>query len=156
MKVLIFSDSHGKAENMFRAVSLHPDAEYIVHLGDGSGDSSFFDSRATYIAVRGNNDMFSLYPEVTTEKFDGVLTLITHGHRFFVKESLSAYEVYAREKGVNVALFGHTHRRFLQYRDGLYLFNPGSISRYEDGACSYGIMNVKNGSVLLSHGMITY
>lgn len=49
MKVLIFSDSHGKAENMLRAVSLHPDAEYIVHLGDGSGDSSFFDSCAVYM-----------------------------------------------------------------------------------------------------------
>ena len=156
MKVLIFSDSHGKAENMLRAASMHPDAEYIVHLGDGSGDSSFFDSRAVYIAVRGNCDMFSQYPEVALEKFDGALTLITHGHRFFVKEGTSVYETYAREKGVKVALFGHTHKRFLLYRDGLYLFNPGSISKYEDGGYSYGIMNVKNGSVLLSHGSITY
>lgn len=153
MKVLIFSDSHGKGENIRRAVSLHPDAEYVVHLGDGADDVSFFE-KAVYIAVRGNCDMFSSYPTELIESFDGAKTLISHGHRYFVKEGVSVYEKYAREKGVTVALFGHTHNRFLQYRDGIYFFNPGSISKYEGGGYSYGIMNVKNGAVLLSHGYI--
>ena len=155
VKILIFSDSHGKSENIIKAASLHPDAEYIVHLGDGAHDVTHFE-KAVYIAVRGNCDMFSPYPFELIEKFDTVPVLISHGNRYFVKEGTSAYEAYAREKGVKVALFGHTHRKFLLYRDGLYLFNPGSISKYDDGGCSYGIMNVKNGSVLLSHGRISY
>lgn len=153
LKVLIFSDSHGKSDNIRKAVSYHPDAEYIIHLGDGADDMTLFD-KAVYIAVRGNCDTFSSYPAELIEKFDGVLTLISHGNRYFVKEGTSVYEKYAGEKGVKVALFGHTHTRFSQYRDGLYLFNPGSISKYSTGGYSYGIMNVKDGSVLLSHGYI--
>ena len=149
VKILIFSDSHGKSENIIKAASLHPDAEYIVHLGDGADDVTHFE-KAVYIAVRGNCDMFSSYPFELIEKFDTVPVLISHGNRYFVKEGTSAYEAYAREKGVKVALFGHTHRKFLLYRDGLYLFNPGSIGDY---SASFGCLEISDrGEVVLSHG----
>ena len=38
MKILVFSDSHGKYNNMQKAVNMHTDAKYLLHLGDGIAD----------------------------------------------------------------------------------------------------------------------
>ena len=38
MKILIFSDSHGRSANMLKAIEYHPDAETLLHLGDGTDD----------------------------------------------------------------------------------------------------------------------
>ena len=79
-----------------------------------------------------------------------------------VKGTLSALAAAARERGADIALFGHTHLRLERYlppeRDGerpLWLFNPGSISRPREGRPSYGIIDILRDDerldVLLSH-----
>ena len=34
MKALVFSDSHGRTENLVKAMDRHPDFQAIFHLGD--------------------------------------------------------------------------------------------------------------------------
>jgi hypothetical protein len=51
-----------------------------------------------------------------------------------VKTGYLTLELAAREKGVDMALFGHTHRVFYDLHNGVALFNPGSI-----GAPGYDI-----------------
>jgi putative phosphoesterase len=51
-----------------------------------------------------------------------------------VKTGYLPLELAAREKGVDLALFGHTHRVFYDLHNGVALFNPGSI-----GAPGYDI-----------------
>ena len=127
MKVLIFSDSHGNIRYMQRAIDIHCDCDYVVHLGDGASDADYLviPKNAVYIGVRGNCDVYSDAPAELTESFGKVKKLLCHGHNYFVKSSLAAYEVHAIALGVSVALYGHTHERYLEYRNGIgcsYLF----------------------------------
>ena len=54
MKILVFSDSHGKYDNMQKAVNLHPDAKYILHLGDGISDLEHINTDKKIHKVNGN------------------------------------------------------------------------------------------------------
>ena len=50
-------------------------------------------------------------------------------------------ELAAREAGVQVAAFGHTHVAYCQEADGLWMLNPGSIGY----GGSYGVILIENG-----------
>lgn len=161
MKILIFSDSHGFDRNMKKAISLHPDAEVIVHLGDGVSEFEALrlaDPGRAYVPVRGNCDLFlSGEPKETTLDLDGVRLFLTHG----AGDSVVSLSEKARAKNADAALFGHTHCRFDSYiRDegeekGVHLFNPGSISRPRDGVIpSFGILSIRNKQMLFSHGNV--
>ena len=58
---------------------------------------------------------------------------------------------FARKKGLDILIYGHTHvplEKTVPNGDSyVYLFNPGSL---KDG--SFGLIQVKNGRVLMSHG----
>ena len=58
MKLIVFSDSHGRTAMMKRAAEAHfddPDTAGIVHLGDGYEDLSLIDTRGLPVwRVRGN------------------------------------------------------------------------------------------------------
>ena len=45
MKALIFSDSHGRTENLVKAMDRYPDFQAIFHLGDVGNDEAYL--RAT-------------------------------------------------------------------------------------------------------------
>ena len=145
---------------MNRALSLHPDAEVVFFLGDGLYDADALramDSRPRmWIAVKGNCDFHRLFDgrearrieEITLEKRK---ILLTHGDAFGVKGSLSSLESFARERGADIVLFGHTHipcERYVNEDRPMYFFNPGSIS---SGEYSYGILTLGE-CVLFSHG----
>lgn len=49
-----------------------------------------------------------------------------------------------RARGVDVVIFGHTHRPFVEIGDDLIVLNPGSISypRQDGKECTYIIMEI--------------
>lgn len=59
-------------------------------------------------------------------ELEGVKILLCHGHRYHVKSTLLPLYLAARENGVRLALFGHTHTALLEEKDGITLLNPGS------------------------------
>ena len=88
-----------------------------------------------------------------------------HGHRQFVNVGHQNLIYSAIEQNADIALYGHTHCKFNKYipsdelafncNKGLYIFNPGSISRPRDGIYpSYGIIEIQENGILLSHGNI--
>ena len=70
--------------------------------------------------------------------------LITHGHYYYV--SLDTQELYrqALSRGVDIAMFGHTHRPYLESDGEVTLLNPGSLSypRQEGRRPSYIVMEL--------------
>lgn len=165
-RLTVFSDSHGSSGALREAIELHRrDTDCFIFLGDGCREAVplLEDCGKAYQAVPGNCDMFvGGMPESLTLDLGAARIFICHGHRYEVKGSLSALAAAARERGADIALFGHTHLRLERYlppeRDGerpLWLFNPGSISRPREGRPSYGIIDIlRDGErldVLLSH-----
>ena len=69
--------------------------------------------------------------------------LLWHGHTDDVNRGLLNIELSAREKEVELALFGHTHKVFYDWTNGVRLFNPGSIGSpgYQIPP-SYGILTI--------------
>lgn len=147
MQILIFSDSHGDKRRLREALLRHPAATVVCHLGDGVRDmeqvAQEFPDR-TVFAVCGNCDPAIDLPFSRLEIFGDKRVFLTHGHLFHVKGGTGAYRTAMQERGVDVALFGHTHRPFCEYADGLYLFNPGSLRD-----ANYGLADFSDAGILL-------
>lgn len=151
MKILVFSDSHGRTLDMYGLIeSEQPDA--VIHLGDHYEDAC--DLRRSYpnltvYAVRGNNDFDPDAPLFSVIAPAGVRMYLTHGHRERAAW-LQSGNVAARaaEEGCTIALYGHTHLRYDRTEGGVRVMNPGSISLPRDGRASCLMLDVQNGALV--------
>lgn len=84
MKALIFSDSHGRTENLVKAMDRYPDFQAIFHLGDVGNDEAYIRSLTPYpvYMVRGNCDFSSSLKESMVIEFGGKRIAMCHGHRY--------------------------------------------------------------------------
>ena len=168
MRFIIFSDSHGATDNMRRALERNRGTglDGMIFLGDGIRGAKALaaETGLPLYAVAGNCDSgVNVTDNSTYEQlleFDGVKILIVHGHKYMVKLTGDVLNARAREVGADVVLYGHTHRKndnYLPAEDGkkpLRVFNPGSIGLPPDGVNSFGLLEIKDGMIYLSHGEI--
>lgn len=147
MRLLILSDSHGDAASCMLALRLHPEAEAVIHLGDGEDDLngfSFLLKDKILIQVRGNNAWGSLLPEKKIVQLGGKRIYVCHGHNEKVKMTTELLIQSAIKENCEIALFGHTHRQESIYLPNpLYLFNPGSIRAGE-----YGMIDIIGNQII--------
>lgn len=142
MRILVASDTHGDAASLRRAILAQPQAEVVIHLGDGENDveqvkRSFPDRM--FLQVRGNCDWASQLPAAGEYEAGGVKIFYTHGHAYGVKSGDYNIISAARERKARILLFGHTHLAREDYEDGLYIMNPGRLSGWEP---SYGTIDI--------------
>lgn len=130
MKALIVSDSHGRTSYLEWVIDRVGPIDALIHLGDFEGQEDYIRALVdcdTYI-ISGNNDYFS---DVDREK---VITLgnrrifLTHGHRYSVYSGTDRLLETAHTEGYDIVMYGHTHIPSVEYREGVYIVNPGSIS----------------------------
>lgn len=152
MKIIVMSDSHGNYRAIENIVENYY-ADLYIHLGDGESELNkivvkYPDKK--FIHVAGNCDFASLSDrEILFSPDDVNCIFAVHGHYHGVKSSVEILKEMARDKGANIALYGHTHCRFLEYDDGLYIMNPGSVSCPRDGnPPSFGIIELTNKGIL--------
>ena len=64
MKILIVSDTHGRDENLEKAVYREEPFDYLIHCGDVEGREIFIEALVDCpcCIVSGNNDFFSDLP----------------------------------------------------------------------------------------------
>lgn len=157
MTIIVFSDLHGREPFMRAILDKHRHADYVFFLGDGisSAESLMREyEKPCFVGVKGNCDFLSDAPADMTLDIEGKRFFLHHGHTSGVKHGMGGAIAAARLHSADICLFGHTHEPYLSYEqaDGyppLYLFNPGSIA-----AGSYGVIEVRGGEALLSHGKI--
>ena len=117
-KILVISDVHGRLRDL-RWVLNNETADAMFYLGDG-----LYDLNAALemckppipypiYRVAGNCDVNYSEPSEGLAPFGGVLFFYTHGHHYGVKMGSERLAESAGERGADVALFGHTHRREL-------------------------------------------
>lgn len=157
MKILIASDIHGSAYWCGRLCEEiekeNPDK--VILLGDLLYHGPRNDLPRDYapkkvipmlsalaekiIAVRGNCEAevdqmvleFPVMAEYTTLALEnGKLLFATHGHHFDPEHlpPIPAGSAFA---------FGHVHVKHLEWKDGILILNPGSVSIPKDGTHSY-------------------
>ena len=150
-KILIVSDTHRKNENYFTLLKRLGPLHMVIHCGDAEG-SEYALSQATINQaadcqlqiVPGNNDFFSALPRELELTIGRYRVWVTHGHTYYVSMGPERIMQEARERGMDVVMFGHTHRPFLDRKPDLVALNPGSIAypRQDGHRPSYGIMEL--------------
>lgn len=143
--VLVVSDSHGDVENMCRAVELTRPA-LLLHLGDGWRDAEALARRFPDLPmerVPGNCDFRADERAERIVEIEGRRVMLCHGHTLGVKTDLGMFLRAALEYGADAALFGHTHKPFVDIRRGVVLLNPGSIGNRVRP--TYGTLTIADG-----------
>lgn len=146
MKILIVSDTHRRNENLLKLLDRIKPIDLIVHCGDaeGSEDEIYRAAGCPLLAVLGNNDFFSDLPKEREVMIGDYKVWILHGHNYYVTAGNETLKREARGKGVDIVMYGHTHRPVVDAEDDLITLNPGSISypRQEGHRPSYIIMDI--------------
>jgi putative phosphoesterase len=142
LRILVVSDTHRDRAALRRAILAQPSAEVVIHLGDGAEEAE--DMKVSFpekmfCLVRGNCDWGSTLPPEGLVQLAGKRIFYTHGYTYHVKYGFYEAVSAARGNKADVLLFGHTHEPVTEYRDGLYLMNPGSLN----GSCgTYGTLDI--------------
>lgn len=126
--IAVISDSHGSLRNLslFRSRIGQPDA--LWHLGDCAEDAPLLAQRMNcgYVSVRGNCDPFSDAPLKQIIDWHHRRFLLLHGHTVSGRLNLL---YLAKEQRCDAILFGHSHVPSAECVDGIWMINPGSLSR---------------------------
>jgi len=148
MKILVVSDTHRKDDNLKRVLSEECPLDMLIHLGDAEGSEHFIpdwvNPECRMEMVLGNNDFFSRLDREREIDIAGHKAFITHGHYYGVSMGPEGLVDEAKSRGCDIAMYGHTHRPFLDMIDGVTVLNPGSLSypRQEGRRPSYMIIHV--------------
>ncbi len=150
MRAVVISDSHGDSASVNMVLERHRSADLFIFLGDGERDFFLKENMRTienkrFIAVRGNCDFGSDLPEEETVLLGGKKIYCLHGHTKTVKRGFELLESAAESLNADIAVYGHTHLKRVEYVNGIYYMCPGSV---RDG--SYGIIDIdeKTGTAL--------
>ena len=148
MKILVVSDTHRKDDHLKLVLSEECPLDMLIHLGDAEGSEHFIpdwvNPECRMEMVLGNNDFFSRLDREREIDIAGHKAFITHGHYYGVSMGPEGLVDEAKSRGCDIAMYGHTHRPFLDVIDGVTVLNPGSLSypRQEGRRPSYMIIHV--------------
>ncbi len=118
MRLAILSDTHGLLRP--QVVEYLKTADAILHGGDINKPAIVeqLQQFAPLYIVRGNND------KEWAEDIPHDLTVTLEGVTFFLVHNKK--EVPADLSGVDVVVFGHSHKYVQEEKDGILWLNPGS------------------------------
>lgn len=125
MRILVTSDIHGASELLGLVRKIE---KYDIHIDAGDSNLSLTDlSVRQIISVKGNTDFFTNLPPMRILENELGKILITHGHNYHVKMSLTNLFEAGKHQQANYVVYGHTHEQRLDIKENIYYLNPGSL-----------------------------
>ena len=149
-RIAILSDTHGLLRP--EVVARLKEADVILHAGD-INTQAIVDQLGSYapiFIVRGNNDKewAADLPHSLTCTVEGVRLFMVHNKK----------DVPRDLDGVDVVVYGHSHRYAQEEREGVLWLNPGSCGRRRfDQEITFTVMEAEDGryrveKVAIPHG----
>lgn len=146
MKVLIVSDSHRHNKNIEKVLEKVKPIDMMIHCGDAEGAEDYLREIAEcpLFIVSGNNDFFSQLNREMIFDIDKYKVFLTHGHYYYVSMGIEKLVEEAKQRNVDIVMYGHTHRPVIDIRDDIVVLNPGSISypRQDGKVPTYIVMEI--------------
>ena len=151
MKILIVSDTHRRNDNYIKVLERVAPVDMVIHCGDIEG-SEYLIAQSAGCPVQmvvGNNDFFSDLPREKEFMIGKYKVWLTHGHNYFVSMGNANIKREARMRGVDIVMYGHTHKPVVDRKSGVIAVNPGSLSypRQEGRRPSYIVMEAEDEEV---------
>ncbi|HTO71417.1 MAG TPA: YfcE family phosphodiesterase [Myxococcota bacterium] len=151
MRVGVISDTHDNARNVARIVEVLRGArvERVIHTGDITRPATLellAELAVPVFGVFGNNDTErdALSGVAARHGFalaDPPLHLHWAGRHVTVVHDRAAHPELA-DGGRDVLLHGHDHRRSLERRNGVLIFNPGECAGWLEGRNAVGVLDL--------------
>jgi len=125
VRIGVISDTHGLFDESIS--SIFDGVDVIIHAGDIGKLEVIkrLQTIAPVLAVNGNNDDFSEFPDERLEVLGGRRVMIRHifGELHQLKDRDKKLIEQIRPE---ILVFGHSHRPYQHMLDTTMLFNPGS------------------------------
>lgn len=130
MKILIISDTHRDCSSLERVLPRLGKLDQVLHLGDFEGDDDYIRGLVScpVAFVSGNCDLFSREPSERVLELAGHRILMTHGHKWRVRNGVTNLLYHAEEEDADIVLYGHLHVPHVSLEDGIWVMSPGSIA----------------------------
>ena len=146
MKILIVSDTHRRNDNYIKVLERVAPVDMVIHCGDIEG-SEYLIAQSAGCPVQmvvGNNDFFSDLPREKEFMIGKYKVWLTHGHNDLVSMGNANIKREARMRGVDIVMYGHTHKPVVDREGDLTAVNPGSLTypRQEGRKPSFVIMDL--------------
>ncbi len=151
MKILIVSDTHRRDGNLQEVIERTAPFDMLIHLGDAEGSEDRIaawcreqNADCEVHMLLGNNDFFSSLEREEEIMIGNYKAFLCHGHFYSVSVGYERLVDEARDRGAQIAMFGHTHKPCLDMRKGITVLNPGSLSfpRQDGRRPSYMLMEI--------------
>ena len=146
MRVLIISDTHRQNSNYMSVLEKVKPIDLVVHCGDSEGSEYLICESAgcPVEIVTGNNDFFSELPREKEFQIGDYKVWLTHGHNYYVSMGSEVIKKEAIARGVDIVMYGHTHKPVVDIEKDIIVINPGSLTypRQEGRKPSYIIMEL--------------
>ena len=152
MQILVISDLHRRRSYFEKVLEKYPNINTVFFLGDGvdaAEEISSFYPQKNFHLLAGNCDFLSRYPSSGFFNLNGVKILATHGHTYGVKGGTERLFTVAKNEGVSLALYGHTHVQREEYRDGVHIVCPGALDNYAEKP-GYAIIDVTEKGIVVN------
>lgn len=121
MIVGVISDTHDLLRQ--EVINNLKNCEIILHAGDVCNQTILerLQQIAPTIVVRGNNDkkLPENIPKVVSGELEGIRYTMVHDKRDIPKDT----------QGVDLIIFGHSHKYYEECLKGVYYLNPGSCGK---------------------------
>lgn len=146
MRILIISDTHRRIDHFQDLIERMKPIDLLVHCGDAEMEADFFE----YLAgcpvemISGNNDFFLDLPREKEFYIGDYKVWLTHGHNYYVSMGNEILKEEAASRGVDIVIYGHTHKPVIDRKSAVTAINPGSLSypRQEGRKPSYIMMEL--------------
>lgn len=117
----VISDTHGLLRDEVK--SRLGGCDRIIHAGDIGTPSVLTElgQIAEVVAVRGNVDTGPWTRELKKEEFVDV-----DGHRICVVHDIGTLSLDPAIAGIDVVIYGHSHKPAVDWKGGILYLNPGS------------------------------
>ncbi|OOE10798.1 metallophosphoesterase family protein [Fictibacillus arsenicus] len=164
-KILIIADTHMPKKGISlpeQLISvLKKGVDLIIHAGDWS-EKSVYEELSLYApvyGVRGNvekDEWAKQLPDKEVLQAEQIKIAIVHGHLGKGRTTPDrAYQSCMKDKP-DVIIFGHSHIPFMEKRDEITIFNPGSpTDKRRQKKFSYGILTTTSNDFELKHYYFT-
>ncbi|HAQ42278.1 MAG TPA: metallophosphoesterase [Clostridiales bacterium] len=152
MRILVISDSHNYVlDSQLERIKEFGSFDMLIHCGDKYKDAEKFADKLNInkiYRVPGNCDFdVSEKKLMLTEIIEGKKFLITHGHVHNVKSGIEKLKEYAKERNMDVVIYGHTHCPQNEIIDNILFFNSGSTILSKCGDESFGILEISSDKI---------